>query len=218
MISGMCEITTCTTLRRFWAQNVSQIVTQNVSAFLGVVLILVVLVNDLSKLTEATSHTSSQKISGRWTAAMLMAVTYGAWLHADYQEQLGLRLSRLLTIQWTLLHQTPVKRLSFQLRFQPMTYNGWHLAPYLSSGTFYMEPCDFFKWWYKVDIHINRSCNCFRELVETNTWWLFSLQISIDRGPFEWLIFPKSTPRLAERDWPSSPVFTVILQATPLLC
>ena len=65
MISGMCEITTCTTLRRFWAQNVSQIVTQNVAAFLGVVLVLVVLVSDLSKLTEATPHTSSQKISGR---------------------------------------------------------------------------------------------------------------------------------------------------------
>ena len=142
MISGMCEITICTALRRFWAQ-----MCHNVAAFLWVVLILVVLVNDLSKLTEATPHTSSQKISGRWTAAMAMAVTYGAWLHADYQEQLGLRLSRLLTIQWTLLHQTPVFS---NIDFRPMTYNGWQLAPYLSSGTSYMEPCDYFVSYYKV--------------------------------------------------------------------
>ena len=30
--------------------------------------------------------------------------------------------------------QTPV----FNLDFRPMTYNGWQLAPYLSSGTSYM--------------------------------------------------------------------------------
>lgn len=33
----------------------------------------------------------------------------------------------------------------FNLDFRPMTYNGWQLAPYLLSGTSYMEPCDYFE-------------------------------------------------------------------------
>ena len=143
MISGMCEITTCTALRRFWAQ----------------------ICHNLWLTMQCGSISWSSFNFG----------CFGQWpfqAHRGYSTHIepkdfwqmnrrdgdggdlrGVVTRRLPGTVRPPAIQTPDHSMNaaasndclFNLDFRPMTYNGWQLAPYLLSGTSYMEPCDYFE-------------------------------------------------------------------------